>query len=523
MKHNGIIKRANLLLAMFLFVANACSSSGNNDNPGNEHENDNGPAVNTVVELEPETQKLLRNPLMGWAIYADAYHPDMNFWDNFDNIKVPNSTTVYKASDYATHLYIRWPWSAFEKQEGEYAWDHDEFLKLLVNGAKERGLKVAFRVYVDSRDYPDSSTPDYVREAGAAGFETASGSHKVWTPYADDAVFQQKFETFIAAFAKQYNDETTVEYVDGFGLGLWGEAHSMVYKNDANSEAVFKWIVDLYAKKFTAVPLVINYHRMLGATKDWGATADSQSEALLGYAVGKGYALRHDAFGMSEYYSDYEKRIAKKYFPERPIIAENGWWGSGSTAWQGDPNHYKSWADVWKQSLADALEAHANIFDLRNAGETKSWFETSFDLIQEFVAIGGYRLYPDQLSLPQQVSNNSTIEISHRWNNLGVGVCPNNISPWNNRYKVAFALLDRSSKKARYILVDDAANPAEWLKDAPKSYTFKPEIKGVNKGQYTWGVAIVDTSKDNARGILLSTKKAPTSEGWTPLLDVEVK
>lgn len=524
MKSNQLSERVYLLLIAFILVMNGCSSSAENSiKPEGDKEGDKDIPGNVITELVPERQKLFRNPFMGWALYCDAYNPDMNFWEGFDNIKRPNSSTTYKASDYATHLYIRWPWSAFEKTEGVYAWNNDPYLKLLVDGAKERGLKLAFRVYIDSRDYYTSSTPDFVRVAGADGFWSKSGEKSVWTPYSDDPIFQKKYEAFVSAFAKQFNDEATVEYVDGYGLGRWGEAHSVIYKNNESRDAVFKWIVDLYMAHFTEVPLAINYHRMLGVDKDWGDVADSKSEYFLDYAAKKGYTLRHDAFGMSQYYKEYEKEVVKKYFPQRPIIAENGWWGTGSTIWQTDPNNYKSWADVWKQSLADALEANANIFDLRNADETQSWFQTSFDLVQKFVAEGGYRLYPDKISLPQKMSNNTSIQIEHRWNNLGVGVCPNNISPWNNKYKVAFALLEKNTNKPKYVFVDEKANPAEWLKNNPKSYTLKEDIKGVEKGKYVWGVSIVDTSKNNARGIRIASKKTASAEGWIPLIDVTVE
>ena len=48
-----------------------------------------------------------------------------------------------------------------------------------------------------------------------------------------------------------------------------GEAHTMKYIDPKNREAVFNWITDLYVKHFTKVPLVINYHRWMGAGKDW--------------------------------------------------------------------------------------------------------------------------------------------------------------------------------------------------------------------------------------------------------------
>lgn len=474
---------------------------------------------NYIIQIEPEIQNIVRNPLMGWAIYCDAYNPDMEFWNKFDNIVVEGYEKPFKASDYATHLYIRWPWSAFERSEGEYAWEYDDFLNLLEDGAIERGLKLAYRIYVDSRDYPTQSSPDYLREAGVQGFISNT---KIWSPYPDDPIFQEKYEKFIKAFAERYNNLSKVEYIDGYGLGKWGEGHSVIYKNNGNRENVFKWIIDLYSKYFTEIPLALNYHRLIASEKEWG-TPDANSENLLNYAYEKGYILRHDAFGMGDYYGDFEKKIVKKYFPKKPIIAENGWWHNGTTHWKGDPNGYKLWRDVWEQTLMDALNANANILDLRNISETKSWFTTSFDLVEEFVSKGGYRIYPDSISLPKKIKRNQEIKIVHRWSNIGFGVCPTNIKPWNNQYKVGFALLNKKNENVDYLFIDNTTDPSKWLKGYPISYNLSILSNDILEGEYVWGIAIIDIRKNNKIGINLSAKGNLANSGWLKLCDVRVE
>ncbi len=57
---------------------------------------------------------------------------------------------------------------------------------------RERGMRLAFRINVDSRDQ-GQNTPLYVKEAGAKGFQDPNNS-QIWSPYPDDAVFQQKYE-----------------------------------------------------------------------------------------------------------------------------------------------------------------------------------------------------------------------------------------------------------------------------------------------------------------------------------------
>jgi len=506
-----MIKIGNLCIILMLlsplFACDATPKALTDTEEFSELTQDQELPGNFVIHVEPETKKIVKNPMMGWAIYCDAYNPDMQFWDKFDNISVSGSTYPVRASDYASILYIRWPWSAFEKAEGEYAWNYDAFFRLLEKGAAERGLKLAFRIYVDSRDYSTCSTPDYVRAAGAKG---SVGNTNKWSPYPDDPVFQEKYAKFLQAFASRYDDPDKVDFIDGFGLGKWGEGHSIEWMDSKNYAKTFDWITNLYLSNFKNIQLAINYHKEIG-------------ETLLNRAFEKGYVLRHDAFGMGLYYGSFEKGIAATWFPRRPILAESGWWQNGTTSWMNDPNGYKTWADVWKRTLQDALDAKANMLDLRNISETKSWFETSFDQVLRFVSIGGYRLYPDRLSLPRIITGNSRITVSHRWNNAGVGVCPNNAIQWNQKYKVAFALLDKASKEVKKIFVDQNSDPSQWIMGTPVSYSFSFDIPNIANGNYLWAVAIVDTTKGNVKGINLSAKGNLTSTGWLPLFDVTVK
>ena len=67
-----------------------------------------------------------------------------------------------KISDYARTLYIRTHWSTFNPAEGVYGWDTNEKLKKVIQGALDRGMRLSFRVVVDSRDRKNEATPAYV-------------------------------------------------------------------------------------------------------------------------------------------------------------------------------------------------------------------------------------------------------------------------------------------------------------------------------------------------------------------------
>jgi len=474
---------------------------------------------NQVIRLSPDTESLIRNPLNGWAIYATAGSgPDV--WKKFDSIYVPALNHTVNAAAYASVLYIRMGWAQFEPAEGDYAWKKPGPLRDLIAGARARGLKLAFRINIDSRDKAQQCTPDYVRAAGAKGYTSRSGQKTLWSPYPDDPVFQNRYEHFIKALAADFNNPEEVDFVDGYGLGKWGESHSVNYLNVAHRAAVFNWVTDLYQKYFTNVPLVINYHRLIGTPHEWGAP-DPDSRALLESAFRKGYALRHDAFGMTGYYQKFEKDIAAAWFPQRPIVVEGGWLHNGD-GYLKDPRGFKNWGDVWQGEYDDAVEAHANVMDLRDIKETTSWFETAYALVTQFIRAGGYRLYPDSISVPVTITPGSALTITHRWRNLGIGVCPSNLPQYHQKYKVAFALLKDGKPVPGALWMDAQSDPSKWLRGASVSYKLKFKALRIPSGSYTWAVAIINTQAGNRPGINLAVA-GHIGAGWVPLSTVTIK
>src|SRR5690606_34048258 len=112
--------------------------------------------------------------------------------------------------------------------------------------------------------------------------------------------------------------------------------------DDTPRKPVLDWLAHLYLNAFKKVPVVINYHRFLGAGKDWDDNKyDMESGALLDDVIKKGYSLRHDAFGMTTYYADWERDFAAKYFGVRPILMEGGWITGRIHSYWVDPRKYR--------------------------------------------------------------------------------------------------------------------------------------------------------------------------------------
>lgn len=485
-------------------------------------------AEGTLVKPKYNRSTMFRNPLNGWVMYGSGSGV-ASYWDT--EYYVPDLGKKVKAIDYASACYIRTSWATFNPSNGVYAWrDPNSALYKMIKGAESRGLSIAFRIVVDGRDQ-GLNTPQFVFDAGAKYYLEDSKFPNRRTPYPQDPIFQQHYARFIEELAKDFNDPARTSFIDAYGLGKWGEAHNVIYEDPntatgANTEAlkeqVFDWATSLYAKNFSKVPLAINYHRLIGHPASWGA-ANANSDKLLVKSINKGYILRQDAFGMTDYYQSWEKNFAKTWNFKCPIIMEGGWITSGTHRYWTDPSgkYREDHPEDVRQGEFDAsAEAAVNMMDFR-IGDIESWFTKAFTLCQRFVSEGGYRLYPDQVYLPEKLNSGSETTITHRWRNMGWGYFPNNIPQWNFKYKVAFALLD-GSNNVKKILIDTKAEPSSWLKNNPATYELKATL-GMPAGTYTWAVAIIDTTKENQPGIKLAVNGDLTPTGWLKLMEVVVQ
>lgn len=492
-------------LCLSALLAISCTPSGAQDA-------DTPPAA---VEFEPDMTSLVRNPMTGWALYDDAndYVADAaEYWDDQNVI----------AEKFGSIFYWRSRWSELEPEEGKYAWDCDENFKALIQGALDRGLKLAFRVYIDGQDNIYNGTPDFVRTAGAEGYPShrlwdAEGVDNNWTPYADDPVFQEKFSNFIRAFAEEFDDPSRVDFIDAYNLGWWGEGHHVRYKDPANKNAVYKWITDLYSDNFRNVILVTNFGTEMGYDIEKMYAIDQ-----------KGFIIRRDSMG-STWFLDADVKTVLSTFPQTAFIAESCYWGGYSDSyqpWNTDPVYkdvYKGWRDFYEQAYEDAIRSRANVLDLREATESRGWTRKALDLVEAFMVNGGYRLTPVRLSFPEEFASGETVTISHTWRNSGVGVCPNNNIRWNYKYKVAFALIDKESGAVADIMRDDRAEPSAWLKGNDVTYDFSTSTD-VPAGNYLLCTGIVDTSSDETVPALnLAVENGTFRDGWLVLKEIKIK
>ncbi|MHA0857279.1 hypothetical protein [Paenibacillus sp. CMAA1364] len=464
-----------------------------------------------------KTSGLIRNPGMGWILYCDAFgqmtnntFPDINkcvnnpnlFWQSFDNSG---------ATAKATTFYIRAPWSFYEPTAGQYSWnDPNSNYSILMQGALDRGLRIAFRVYVDSQDSYQQATPEYVRLAGAKGY-----TNTFWTPYVNDQIFLNKLNTFISAFGAKYNNHPKVDFIDAMGLGAWGEGHNMRTDNTqpGNTNSSIMTVAQYYRNAFPNV--------LLGGQQGGGLASAAESLAQ----SNKFDILRRDSIGMKQYFTQADK----DYYVNRlltygiPLFSENGWNYfahdfAGYMNRNGNP--FSNIRDMLVYSLNDAITARANTFDLRVPEDAIEWMN-NVDLVDDFIVNGGYRFVPLNITTPSAITSNDYITVQSNWKNTGIGKLPNDRPAWNYKYKVAYSLLNTSTKQPVFTSVTNI-DPSVWLKGNNYQYDTPISFGNVPNGSYELAYAIVDTSKGNTPAINLAVTNPATSTGWYPISQVIV-
>lgn len=400
-----------------------------------------------------------------------------------------------------------------EKREGVYEWDNpnSNFSKL-IRGARERGLRLAFRFYVNPKDNLRQSTPKWVQEA--CGDEAGRWIQGKWAPYLDNPIFQQKFAAFVAAYGKRFNNPKEVDWIDVSSIGAWGEAHGLVIKNGANKREVYEWLLGVYAKNFDKVLLGMQFGTEFGIGTDIELAFEKYD-----------CVLRRDGFGSQ--WIRHQIEPMKKRFPRNPIFGEKCYWNDNE-AWRNDSqfkNQMHSWADVHRITLEQALDCHANTLDLRTIWDANEWMKTP-ELVEQFHREGGYRIALKSAKFLPYIERGKSWTIQHTWINHGVGVMPNNNKRWGNKYKVAFGLYDMGRKKHVKAWIDRDSEPGDWIKGEsyPQEFTVSgSKTSKLEPGKYALIAAIVNTRRDGGPHIQLAMTNKITAKGASIISQIEVR
>ena len=451
---------------------------------------------------------VLHNPAMGLTKYFYGkwdYKPEWVFGDA-------------RLDAYTNILYIRTTWAALEPTEGNYVWLHDVGFMNIVQAAKDHGHRLAFRVMVQDGS---PATPAYVTDAIKAAGQDPYTHNTAQPNYPDltNAIWQQKFKTFITAFGQAFNDPAVVDYIDANGTGQWGEGnqHGIPLSLQA---AYYDWHLGVYASAFNKVLLVINGSQF-GAVP---AELD-QSLGLDKYAA----IYRRDGLG-SRWISTADLGLMQKNYPAVPLIGEQcwgvgGWWDTQTHTWNEDPVVLAKAApaaptlQTYMNLIIDqSIALHANTLDF---GNPEVWVDKNPDILARLVANLGYRYRPSRIAYPESVPTGWGMHIEHSWTNDGVGAMPNANVRWGKKYAFAFALFKAGEATPVETFIFNAADPGALVKGVNSSMTTAVAWKA-GAGNYQLAVGIIDQTRPAAPSLELAIKGLERRSGWYALGDLRI-
>lgn len=335
-------------------------------------------AEETVTIKTVDTGAALVNPAMGWTMHYYSNVPS-----NYGSQLAPADTL----DDFPglSTVYLRLPWAYLEPEEGKFHWT---MLDTPAQRWIAKGKRVALRLTC-SENWMIYATPEWVKKAGAKGtfYQYGKGRSDAggsWDPFFDDPVFLKKLESFLAAYARRYDGNPHVEFIDIGTYGLWGEGHTHASSQQDNIN-LQKIHIDLHLRHFTKTQLCVS--------DDFaGHNKPGNRFPIMDYALARGVTLRDDSILVQPPpHSWYHAELAQNFWPRFPVILEHEHYAGSKKrhAWNG------------ALLLKSVEEYHASFLSIH--AFPQEYLAENRAIIEQINQRMGYRLQPLVVSWPKQV------------------------------------------------------------------------------------------------------------------------
>jgi hypothetical protein len=361
----------------------------------------------SAAKVSPEiTDEILTNPGMGichfyyssriWAYGAQQEPGDVLDW-------MPGTSVIY----------MRLPWVYLEPEEGRFRWD---ILESKMRPWIAAGKKVAFRV--SCMDHTMISIPKWAIDAGIKGetypYKRKPGNALVFEPVWDDPVFLEKVENFYRAFARRYDANPDVAFVDLGSFGQYGEGHSPTLgkirrENPAEFDRLCKLHIDILRRCLPNTYLVVSDDIGGGG---WIKDKDGRripDHPLFAYCRSIGIGLRDDSIMCQpephHWASDHFGRVFAR---KSPVIIETGHISKRLERGIWDP----------RKLLRCIEEYHASYISIH--GFPDLYWKINKHVWPEFANRLGYRFELREVEFPDRVRISESVKIRSKWVNVGV-------------------------------------------------------------------------------------------------------
>jgi hypothetical protein len=172
-------------------------------------------------------------------------------------------------------LYIRPTWREIQPQPGRLQFP--DYLKLVFDLAKKNGKRIGMRIQMSAPDYWQApALPQFLldkvpvvdlvmdaHESPAQGARFLKNPYSRYQPRYDHPLFQQSFKELIGQLAAEFNGNPSIEFIDTFLYGFWGEGHTWPFGNNPfpdyqTAERTWIHMWEVQQEHFTKTPLLTN-------------------------------------------------------------------------------------------------------------------------------------------------------------------------------------------------------------------------------------------------------------------------
>jgi hypothetical protein len=152
-----------------------------------------------------------------------------------------------------------------------------EYLKHIFAAARKQNKRIGLRVQMSAPDYKNEpALPDFILErvpkvnlvlkdqsASAEAQRFLDNPNSRYQPRFDDPFFQRSFRGLVELMAAEFNGSPSIEFIDTFMYGFWGEGHTWPFSNNPfpdyqTAERTWVEMLDVQMEHFTKTPLLTN-------------------------------------------------------------------------------------------------------------------------------------------------------------------------------------------------------------------------------------------------------------------------
>jgi hypothetical protein len=160
-----------------------------------------------------------------------------------------------------TKLYVRVNWKDVQTKPGRL--DPSELWKTSFALARQYEKRIGFRIMISNPDIPGYALPEFVREKVPMVKLGTWQKREREEPRCDHPHFQSAFQELVGLLAVEYDGNSSVEYVDTYMYGFWGEGHTWPlemnpYPDYTTAENTFVKLYDWQHAQWKKTPLLTN-------------------------------------------------------------------------------------------------------------------------------------------------------------------------------------------------------------------------------------------------------------------------